>query len=398
MSQQEHFDIAILWRSLGPYHLARAAAAAEALTAIGGRVTVIELCDSEETRDWAELRKDRPFAISTLSPGQKLTASTPDLSNRLVSVLNEIGPSHIAIAGYDRPEMRTALQWTKKSGANAILMSETKWDDNARPWWKRWILSRIVRQFDAGLVSGGAAGEYLISLGMPRERVFRQYGAVDNAFFQRHSDSYRSARPWPPHGEESYFIACCRIIEERKNLCGLLDAYQIYREQVEFPWRLVICGDGQDRSLVEKKIREDRIEAVELVGFKQARELADLYAGASCFVHTAFREAWGLVVNEAMAAGLPVLVSRRCGCMYDLVHEGINGYSFDPYESSELAFLMRQVSQLSDNQRTEMGQASQRIVGRFGVENFAAGLLNATGHWTAATSYGRSKTKEAETV
>jgi type IV pilus assembly protein PilC len=83
------------------------------------------------------------------------------------------------------------------------------------------------------------------------------------------------------------------------------------------------------------------------------------------------------VVNEAMAAGLPVLVSRRCGCAYDLVREGVNGYTFDPYNVDELSDLMLRVARMPDTELIAMGAASQRLIQPWGPDAFAQGLLNA---------------------
>ena len=365
-----------LWRNVGPYHIARARAAAERLAPKGIRTMVIELCDSEETRDWRVAREQADVEIVTLVSGQNLSKRSPDASRQLLDELGTLQPRYLAVAGYDRPEMRTAMRWANRHAAACILMSETKWDDRTRSWWKRWLASRLVRQANTALVSGGPAGEYLVALGMPREMIFRHYGAVDNAFFiARATDARRrhaSQRVLP------YFLACGRLIEHRKNIKTLLRAYTEYRQEADGqPWNLVICGDGPDRAELQEFATDCCADGVRFVGFKHLDELAQLYANAGCFVHTATNEAWGLVVNEAMACGLPVLVSRRCGCAYDLVREGGNGFTFDPNMPRELAKLLRRLSGLAANELRQMGQQSERIVQDFGCDQFAAGLEQA---------------------
>lgn len=364
--------IVLLWRHLGPYHVARARGAAELLGRLGIETVVVELCGAEESRDWELREGELPFRTVTVRPEELLGSGTAEMSAEVLELLEELRPVWVAVAGYDRPEMRKALGWAMRKGAWSILMSETKCDDRARPWWKRWVASRFVRGVDAGLVSGGASGEWLVSLGMRRERVFRQYGCVDNAFFAE-----RAAR-CTREASSPFFVASCRLIEARKNLKGLLASYASYRDILgEDAWELVVCGDGEDREEIVGFARERGIEGVRFVGFQQSEELARYYGEASCFVHAAVNEAWGLVVNEAMAAGLPVLVSRRCGCAWDLVHEGVNGWTFDPHDAGELTGRMMEVSQLSEEARERMGRASQGIVGRFGCEAFAEGLLGA---------------------
>ncbi len=113
-----------------------------------------------------------------------------------------------------------------------------------------------------------------------------------------------------------------------------------------------------------------------LRGFKQYDELPVYYALAKVFVLASTTEQWGLVVNEAMASGLPVLVSSRCGCAADLVAEGVNGFGFDPVNVRQLAELMLRCA----NPATDlagMARASREKVASWGVERFAAGLKQA---------------------
>jgi glycosyltransferase involved in cell wall biosynthesis len=374
--------VVLVWRNIGPYHIARATAAARLFQESGLPVVVVQLFEREETRDWMLAPGDSDVSkmeIRTLAPGRMLGKRTGSFARQMRTTLDQLQPSCVAVAGYDRPEMREALRWARRNGAVSVLMSETKWDDRPRPWWRRMLASYWVGQADAGLVSGSAAGEYLISLGMPRERVFRQYGVVDNEFFTAASAQARSQKRRPRTDLTGpYFIACCRLIESRKNLRRLVLAFQQYRSgAVAEPWSLVICGDGEDRQALEDFLRERSVEGVVLAGFQQAASLAEYYAHASCFVHPAVNEAWGLVVNEAMACGLPVLVSRRCGCAYDLVDEGLNGFTFDPFDIERLAELMLRMAAMSESERQTMGGHSRKRIERLGTTAFANGLADA---------------------
>lgn len=374
------YTVVLLWRNLGPYHIARAKAASQALKRTGGRVVAVQLCGREHTRDWQVGINSSFYEIKTLYPDRELTKKTRPSIRRLTDLLGELQPSHIAVAGYDRPEMRAAMRWGRRNGAGVILMSETKWDDRSRrPWWKRAVIARWLRMTDAALVSGAAATEYMVTMGLRREHIFRQYGVVDNAFFERETATSRERETQPSGAPEGpYFIACARLIESRKNISRLLLAYRQYRQRDQHePWGLVICGDGDDRDFLEKMVLSHRIDGVIFTGFRQIDELAHWYAHAGCFVHPAVKEAWGLVVNEAMASALPVLVSKRCGCAYDLVREGINGYSFDPYDIEQLATLLDQMASRHAEERIAMGHASSEIISQFGPKQFAEGLCAA---------------------
>ena len=175
----------------------------------------------------------------------------------------------------------------------------------------------------------------------------------------------------------AYFLTSCRFVPE-KNLLRLLAGYARYRQAVPDAWDLVLLGDGPLAGQIRSTLNQLGLEgSVHLPGFKQYEELPAYYALAGAFVLPSVSEPWGLVVNEAMAAGIPVLVSARCGCAQDLVHDGRNGWTFDPFDVEGLAALMARVSQLTPEQRLEMGCASQEIIARWKPETFAEGLWRA---------------------
>jgi 1,2-diacylglycerol 3-alpha-glucosyltransferase len=117
-------------------------------------------------------------------------------------------------------------------------------------------------------------------------------------------------------------------------------------------------------------------DCIQMPGFKQYNELPSYYASAGAFIHASTTEQWGLVVNEAMASGLPVLVSNRCGCATDLVKEGVNGWTFDPTNEEQIANLMLKISS-DEALRSEMGRKSQEIIANWGPDRFASGLKSA---------------------
>ena len=88
------------------------------------------------------------------------------------------------------------------------------------------------------------------------------------------------------------------------------------------------------------------------------------------------REPWGLVVNEAMAADLPVLVSRQCGCREDLVVEGENGYSFEPTEGAVLTRYLHRMERLPLEERAVMGQRSGEIIAGFTPRGFGRAIAS----------------------
>src|SRR5262249_43481894 len=142
-----------------------------------------------------------------------------------------------------------------------------------------------------------------------------------------------------------YFLACSRFTP-KKNLAGLLEGYALYRQTAgKAAWSLVIAGEGELKN--ELLALRDRLrlgDKGQFAGHKSYHELPTYYGLASAFVHASTTEQWGLVVNEAMASGLPVLVSERCGCVGDLVQPGINGFLFDPSSPGAIAEAMEKIA------------------------------------------------------
>ena len=259
-------------------------------------------------------------------------------------------------------------------------MSESSAGDQPRRWWRERVKRRVVRLYSAALVGGSLHARYAEQLGLPPGGIVTGYDAVDNDYFAqqtarvRESGALERARLCLP---EHFFLAASRFVG-KKNVSRLLQGYACYRRRADAAsWSLVLLGDGELRPQVEAQVQALGLGgAVYLAGFRQYDELPVYYTLAGAFVHASTTEQWGLVVNEAMAAGLPVLVSERCGCAPDLVQDGVNGFTFDPYDVDRLADLMLKVS--SDQcDREAMGQASRAIIKDWGPERFADGLMQA---------------------
>jgi glycosyltransferase involved in cell wall biosynthesis len=165
----------------------------------------------------------------------------------------------------------------------------------------------------------------------------------------------------------------------------LVDGYARYRAIAgENAWKLVLLGDGELRSSLEAFSVHAGLKGELLMpGFRQYNELPAWYGLANCFVHASTIEQWGLVVNEAMAAGLPVILSDRCGCAADLVHHGENGFQFDPYDVDQLGELMFRVAH-TDLDLQRMGESSRSIIAEWGPDRFAQGLASAVNAALAA--------------
>jgi glycosyltransferase involved in cell wall biosynthesis len=367
--------LAILFHRLGPYHHARVRAAASL-----GDVIAVETVPVDATYAWQPINGSQGFRKVTLFLVRETRPhSMPEVTRRVSTVLNDAEPSVVAIPGWSDLAALAALRWARGRGVPVVLMTETA-AENAMSGRLRNLARRaVVRHCSAALVGGRRSRDFVVTLGMPVERVQVGYDVVDNHHFETRADVARRRATVERERLRlpgRFFLASGRFIAV-KNFSGLLHAFAGYRAAAGAQgWSLVLLGDGDLRSALEHLAHELGIaDKVVLPGFKQYDELPTYYGLASAFIHCSTVEAWGLVVNEAMATGLPVIVSNRCGCAPDLVEEGVNGFTFDPRDTGRLVSLMLKVAG-GECDLGAMGQASWRMIGRWSLELFARSLWN----------------------
>jgi 1,2-diacylglycerol 3-alpha-glucosyltransferase len=377
--------IAVVFHHIGPYHHARLNAAASRLSVTGFEW----LAKAHDA--WGKAGSDaRYHKVSLFPEAAHNNLGSSQLRRAFWSALEQANPDVVAVNGWNDFGSLAAANCCVRRGIPMVVMSESARQDEPRTRWKEMIKRRVVGLYSAALVGGQRHVEYLVELGMPRDRIFTGYDVVDNAYFARRAVEIRNSKfeNRKKYGlPESYFLASARFIE-KKNLPGLIRAYQEYRQTSEVgrqrsevgkesaPWDLVILGEGPLKVDLCRLISDLRLHAhVHLPGFKQYDELPVYYALAKAFVHASTTEQWGLVVNEAVASGLPVIVSERCGCVPELVRG--NGFTFDPIDERELPSRLLQIASLSDDERRSLGDASCRIAESFAPEHFGEGLEQA---------------------
>ena len=383
--------VALHWPSLGPYHFARLKAVQE--TAPNGtEVIAIGTAGTVEGRPWDH--RATGIQTHTIFPDRIYhELRRHEVDQRVSRTLDELRPDAMAIAGYGMSDSRSALRWCTRNQTLRILMSETKRDDSARTWWRELVKRPYVARFDAAICGGTPHARYLEELGMERRRIFDKYDVVDNQFFADSVARLRGAAQTHLPGLESdqpFFLVVSRLIP-RKNVDRLISAYATYRQRRATGWRLVVLGIGGELDRLVERVRSERIPDVTFAGFHQLNELVVYYSRAATFVHPALQEQWGLVVNEAMACSLPVLVSRTVGCAYDLVQDGRNGFLFDPNSVESIADVLHRMSSLPEPARKTMGDASGAIISDWTPRHFAENF------W-AAVQLGRRRGQQQRAV
>lgn len=368
--------VAIYFRMFSPYILARVTAAAARMQVIGiegSQRSTVYAWDHRDGGDAFERRtlftdtaiEDQPPALMIAATRAALDAADPDV---------------VCLPGWSYSEALTMLRWARERGRGVVVMSESTAHDAPRSAWREAIKRRVVRLCDAALVGGKPQRAYIEALGIPAYRVFLGYDIVDNGFFAAGAAAARAdaaAMRLRLGLPERYFLASCRFIA-KKNLDRLIAAFAAYRRTAGAgAWDLVLLGDGALRTALEDQAASLGIgDAVRFLGFRQYDELPGLYGLAGGFVHVSTVEQWGLVVNEAMAAGLPVIVSGRCGCAADLVQDGGNGWVVDPLDVAAISSALTALAAPATD-RAAMGARSGEIVAAFAPHRFGDGLAAA---------------------
>ena len=357
-----------LLENVGNYHKAR-------LEALGNSfdVVAVEVYRKSSIYSWVTHPDD--FNFKNYSLLTCIDHSVYKQSRLAIKKLKQIfeseRPDCIAIPGWGFYYSMAALRWAKINNKLIIILSDSQEVDSDRKWLQEAIKSLYVKYCDGALVAGHPHSLYMQKLGVDVFRIRNSYDVVDNKFFTRNSSMARInhlqnkiqyALP------ARYFVAVSRLIE-KKNIELLIYAYSKYRKAAKSQiLDLVIVGDGEQYSyLVSLAKKLGVAESVHFHGFKNYSEIVVFYALAEALILPSKSEQWGLVVNEAMACGLPVLVSDKCGCAHDLVRVGVNGYIFESENCDDLVkYLMLMGSAKTDLK--VMGSNSLQLIENWSLE------------------------------
>jgi glycosyltransferase involved in cell wall biosynthesis len=320
------------------------------------------------------------------------TASKPDVSRfngvRLSHPESALARGHhdaLLLLGWQTLAHVQMLRAAWKVGIPVILRGESTLQrepaDRARASARRMMWLPVRRRlyhaaFDrvqAFLVIGSRNRDYYRSFGVPDEKLYWAPYAVDNDWFalgERERAAARArvrARIGVRH-DTVVFASSAKLIA-RKRPFDLVDAAGALRRRGADVHALFI-GDGEERGAIEQRAVASGIgDAMTIAGFVNQRELPDWYAAADALVLPSdSRETWGLVVNEAMAAGLPVVVSDAAGCAVDLVRDGENGFTYACADVAALAHRLTIIASLGADGRRTFGQRSRERVKEFGID------------------------------
>ncbi len=342
---------------------------------------VIFLAETDEAlRQWRVYLDEIHFPYQILPSWRWRAGKHNLLINRgLRSALNKLKPQIIICGGYSYVASWEALLWARRHRVEFVLWSEsTRQDARGRRPWVEWIKAYFLRHCDRFVVSGRASFDYLRLLGSPSARILTAPNAVHNSWFAAaaenatlHAHELRQKMKLP-----SRFILFVGRLVPEKGVFDLLAAYAKLDVHLRSEVGLVFAGDGVSRVELTKRAAQITPGIVCFPGFAQREDLASLYALAEFLVLPTHSDTWGLVVNEAMACGLPIIISGVAGCLADLVDDGWNGYTVPARDSGKLSAAIDSLVRHPEL-RQQMSKRSLERIRNFSPEACAEGLAAA---------------------
>jgi glycosyltransferase involved in cell wall biosynthesis len=290
------------------------------------------------------------------------------------------------VHGYAQVGLLRGLAAAKMSGLKILFRGEghrlfqpkNALRRNAKAAAMRFLASYV----DAFLAIGALNRDYYASLGVVPSRIFDVPYAVDNDFFReaahRSSPNRAMLRSELGMTDERPVILYASKLQPHKRALDLLEAYiKLSPDGRSEPAAyLVFIGDGEQRTMLEERAKATGWNSIRLLGFKGQGELPSYYDLCDVFVLPSEREPWGLVVNEVMNAGRPIVCTTQVGAAYDLVEHGRNGYVYEPGNVEMLAGHLSKLIE-SPAGRAEMGKRSLERISRWGYDEDIRGIVTA---------------------
>lgn len=280
-------------------------------------------------------------------------------------------PNIAIITGWNSIYLFQTLLACRNNGVPVIVRGEVNGLKHRSGLIKTYHRS-LFNRFDAFLSIGLRNKEYYLNHGISKQKVFSTPYFIDNNRFKEMSDRYRENREairriWRINNDDFCFLFVGKLIR-KKRILDFLRAFRLVMNDHGNQLRILIVGTGQQLREAKNYIKVKQLP-VSFAGFLNQTEIGKAYAASDTIVLPSdARETWGLAVNEAMASGLPALVSDQVGCGPDLVIQGRTGDIFQTGNIEDLKTKMIAFCSNRKNTRT-LGINAQRHV----FNNYSSG-------------------------
>lgn len=295
----------------------------------------------------------------------------------------------VVVLGYSYLSFWIAYLAAKSANVPVVLMSDVSQMRNFKGgwWWKRWLKPPVVRLIykhfaDVVAVTSTAGRNFMQSLGVAAQRIVLTPFVSDNQYFAERAtlDCRRVSRESLGIPEDAFVFLFCGKLARWKRPGDLLRAFARVMNaspKVRGSAYLIFAGNGALRAQLERQAKALNVEHhVRFLGFVNQSRLPSMYAASDLLVLPSEHEAWGVVVNEAMACGLPVVVSDRVGAGLDLVTPGETGEIFPVGDIDALASVLRSFP-LHRERTKRMGRMARERIRKWSCQENVEGWVAA---------------------
>lgn len=358
--------VLLLYQFFGPYHLARMAFLRQVAGLQGIDVRGLELFEKPDLYHWTPvdvIENIRKLGLQTAGNDQLRWRD----SLTFIWALLSARPDVVVINGWGTRDAILAHLCCRIRQIPRVVVSDSQEVDYQRNSLKEALKRTIIHGVRAAFVAGAPHLRYLLKLGLEKDRVTLGCDVVDNTHFSvaRRLRCYKGYR----------LLTVARFSPE-KNLLAAARAFLRFVAQrpISEPWVWQLVGYGPLFAELKHLAAESR-GAIRLLGAMNYAELPAVFAEADVYWQPSIRESWALSVNEAMAAGLPVLVSNRCGCFEDFVKPE-TGWGFNPLDEDDIIKSLHRVAAMRECWQ-QMGDSAYELIQKWDLPRFADGLIQA---------------------
>lgn len=326
-----------------------------------------------------------PYKFLDNKPGRSLSGFWSLTCPHIWAEIRSGAYDVVWLNGYHYAASVLAFVAARSIGLPILMRSETHLHLRRRPIRRRvrdGLLTMVYRSVDGFLAIGSANRDYYRALNIPDQRIFDVPYAVDNARFIARAEEAASnraairAKYGLPHSRPVVLYASKFL--RRKHPDTVLRAVAALQCLDRRP-TVFMVGAGEMDAELRELAASMPADTVVFGGFVNQAALPEVYAASDVFVLPARDETWGLVVNEVMCAGVPVVVSEEVGCVADLVRDGVNGFLVPPGDVAALTRALNRIIR-DDALRAAMGAASRNIIASWSFEECRRGLSSALAH------------------
>jgi len=344
-------------------------------------LTVLYAADTVASRTWlVEPVHEAVFLRGLRVPGaRRILHHDYPLTPGVVGALAAARPDVVVVSGWSTFASQAAIAWCRLKGVPYVLVVESH-DEGPRAGWRRTVkgtvVPPIVERAAGLLVTGTLARDSMIVRGAHPERVRIFANTIDVGAFGDRADRLAAGRPELRHalgaGHEDVLVLSVARLAREKGLDVLLRAVAAADER---RLMLVVAGDGPERKALSELADELSVRLV-LAGDVDWERIVELYVAADVFALLSEREPWAVVVNEAAACGLPLVLSDRVGAAHDLLRDGANGALVAAGDVAAAAQALRELAADPDLRRAQ-GARSRELARDWGYGPSVDGFLEA---------------------